>query len=127
MTALLAGRVVTLIRETVFSKLVAETYGRPYRFQQQDDCQHGQNTVHLFDVPHPEGGWESVEEFRACFADGTPTVQEWANTPIGEYEHPWQAELHWEREFYPPFEAVIDDLYARGLIAVGSYGLHIWW
>ncbi|TDP29888.1 hypothetical protein [Nocardia ignorata] len=123
----LTGRTVTLIHESEFSKLVTETYGRPYRFQQQDGCRWGQDTVYLFDVPHPEGGWESIEEFRGCYAEGVPTVEEWANTPIGDYEHSWQTELHWRREFYPPFEAVIDDLHARGLIDAGSYGLHIWW
>jgi hypothetical protein len=122
----LAGK-VTVINEFDFSDYVSKLYNRPYRFQQQDDCRYGQDSVHFFSVPEPEGEYDSIEEFRDRWMEGTPTVEEWANTPIGEYEFGWQRDIYWEREFYPPFETVVNDLYKRGLLPEGQYALHIWW
>lgn len=113
MTDILQGQVVTLIDESEFSALVTKIYGRPYRFQQQGDMK-CQDTIETFSVPSEEyGGWTG------------PSLTEWqiAPPPDGDFKE----ELRWHRDFYPELEVVVNDLYARGLIAAGDYALHVWW
>ena len=114
------GKTVTLISERDFSELVSKTYHRPYRLQQQGDMM-GQDTIHEFSLPLE---YEFEDEW--WDADG-PSLLEWCTTPIGEFEYNWQADLHWERNFYPDFDEVITDLYARGLIPAGDYAIHASW
>ncbi|WP_040828909.1 hypothetical protein [Nocardia jiangxiensis] len=115
------GKTVTLINERDFSALVTKTYQRPYSFQQQGNMM-GQDTIHEFSLPleyefddDDDYGWNG------------PSLLEWCTAPLGEFEYKWQRDMHWHREYYPEFEAVITDLYARGLIPAGDYALHISW
>jgi hypothetical protein len=108
---------VLLAWERDFSELVAETYGRPYRLQQQGDML-GQDSMIEFSAP-TEQIWDEDEYLGVTFA-------EWlAAEPPAPGD--WREEMRWHREFYPPIERVVNDLHARGLLAAGDYVLHVWW
>ncbi len=135
-----------VIHETEFSKLVEETYGRPYQLQQQEPMM-GQNEVRHVVVPStntfngqndptfeqwlkrsvnepvPDPTGEMWEKFYAENPDqGTYTPRDDARLP-GGLTH----ELWWTRDFYPPLEEVLNDLHRRGLIAEGEYHIEAWW
>ncbi len=121
----LKPRQITLIWESDFSKMVSEVYGRPYRFQQQGDMK-GQDSIEKFEVSDFDDETDPDEYFRGAYS--LPSLADWlaAEPPTKEnYSH--AEELRWDREFYPPFEEVVHDLYKRGLIDKGNYALHIWW
>lgn len=109
----LKSETVKLIWESDFSKLVSETYGRPYQFQQQGDMM-GQDTIYKFSIP--DATWHPTPE------DAAKDIQEWINDPR-EFKYEFEA----ERECYPPIESVIVDLHERGIIDPGDYALHVWW
>lgn len=108
---MIESKQVGLIWEKSFNDLVVDTYERPYVFQQQRML--GQDSIFLFDVPSPST--EDAFNFAQWVAAPPPNVSD------------WRERLRWEREFYPPFEDLINDLHQRGLIAAGNYALHIWW
>lgn len=116
------GKTVTLIDEGEFSRLVSKTYQRPYSFQQQGSMM-GQDTIWEFSLPLR---YEPDDEYGYNDWEG-PSLLEWCTTPIGEFDSEWKAKLHWHREYYPEFEAVIDDMHKRGLIPDGDYALHVQW
>lgn len=53
----------------------------------------------------------------------------WLNTSIEEirskFDSDWEATLFWERNFYPPYQMVFNDLYKKGLIEEGEYIINI--
>lgn len=115
-----------------FDRLVQETYGRPYCFQQQDDCK--PRGVHHFTVPEeytcdgemndkiPEkiNGDVMGVKFKV-WLERDP--KEW-NGKKGDENH---LDLFWERNFYPDFGTLVNDLHKRGLIEEGEYTLEIDW
>lgn len=145
-------KVVTkqIIDESDFSKLVSDTYGRPYRLQQQEPLMNQDsympiqvpNDWHAADKDHARlRKW--IEENPPQYVDGQeptyPSFKEWldrdANAYVGGrdmYEgwgDPggfWYT-LWWERAFFPPLGEVIDDLHKRGLLDEGEYLIHAWW
>ena len=108
---MISYREVRMIWELDFSKLVTETYGRPYSLQQQDPML-GQNEIIEVTVPdHP-----SVADPEQHFA-------EW----LGREVEASPDVLWWHREFYPELQVVLNDLRVRGLIEPGEYVIHAWW
>ena len=104
---------VNLIWESEFSQLVEDTYGRPYKLQQQGDMLHQESMVRL-SVPG-----EVFDHWQAT------TLEEWV---AAEYPSPkFDYDFQWEREFYPQLEEVANDLHERGLLDEGEYVLHVWW
>lgn len=109
----LKSKTVKLIWESDFSKLVTETYGKPYRFQQQGDMM-GQDTIYKFSIP--DANWLPTPE------DAARDIATWLND-----SRTFKYEFEAERECYPVFESVIVDLHERGIIVPGDYALHVWW
>jgi hypothetical protein len=117
----------------VWDELVEETYGRPYNFQQQDDCK-GRG-VYKFTVPDSspyDYDNDTVPEvvnhldmgvsFKAWLErDPKQSIPQEENV-INDYTHMW-----WERNFYPSVDMVINDLYDKGLIEEGYYEIDIDW
>lgn len=114
-----------------FDDLVQKTYGRVYSFQQQDNCK--ARGVEYFTVPikYPEdyendsvpekvNGEEMGVSFRAWLA--RDPKQKW-DPEIDD----WELGLFWERNFYPHVDMVLNDLYTKGLIEAGEYGIDIDW
>lgn len=128
-------KTASIIEVQDWDKLVEETYGKPYSFQQQDGCK--SRGVHHLDVPH-EGeydfendtipdevnGREMGVSFKAWLARDP---KEWN----GKEEYPGMASfnirLFWTRNFYPNLQVLANDLHKKGLIDAGEYIINIDW
>ena len=115
-----------------WDKLVVETYGRPYCFQQQDECQ----SRGLFElsipsdftmdedmndsIPEVVNGEEMGVKFNVWLARDP-------KQPIPNQTADYQLGLFWDRNFYPDIYTVANDLHAKGLIEAGEYGIKIDW
>jgi hypothetical protein len=113
-----------------WNDFVISVYGRPYNFQQQDDCQ-GRGT-YSFSVPQdyepddfendtvPEivNGEERGVSFAAWLARDPKAPLKDGNMFV---------KLWWERNFYPNITMVIEDLYQRGKLEDGEYLILIDW
>ena len=109
--------------------LVTSTYGRIYKFQQQDGCK--DQGVYCFTVPFADCYVEDYErdeipeeingEIRGI------SFKAWLerdpDTPnfLEGYRH----ELFWERNFYPHVSMIIKDLESKGILKEGEYVINI--
>jgi len=129
------GKQVTLIDLQDWDELVSSTYGRVYKFQQQDGCK-ARGVVRLTvpevdyvedyentSVPEVAGGPEMGVSFAAWLARDPKQIL----TEEGDYGDGWRLELWWERNFYPHVSMVVNDLYAKGLLPAGEYIIDIDW
>ena len=113
--------------------LVVKTYGKPYCFQQQDDCK--SRGVFKFEVPYDSFEWEGVNETITEVVNGEEMCVKfasWLNTDPEEHKkrnnwEDYELRLFWDRNFYPPFGSLVDDLHAKGLIESGEYTMNIDW
>lgn len=115
--------------------LVQNTYGRPYNFQQQDDCQNrGIRSITIpsesYDedmndsIPEEINGSEMGVKFEVWLArDPKQPIQGKTETALSEF----YIELFWERNFYPDLQTVANDLHKKGLIEAGDYIINIDW
>ncbi len=59
------------------------------------------------------------------------SFETWKNTPrdafLEELKDEWRSDLFWERNFYPHFSMIVKDLYERGILEEGEYGIDIDW
>jgi hypothetical protein len=110
--------------------LVVTTYGRPYNFQQQDDCKERQR-VHITIPDHPYdyenetipevvNGDEMGVSFAAWLARDP-------KQPLPDRSDTLGLQLFWERNFYPDVQMIANDLHAKGLIESGDYVIDIDW
>lgn len=113
-----------------WDRLVEETYGKPYNFQQQDDCK----PRGTYDLTVPSE-WEDDYE--------NDTVSEIVNGPemgvsfkawlardpkkIEPFDSDFENDLFWTRNFYPNVEVVANDLHTKGLLPAGEYVINIDW
>jgi len=123
---------VNVIEVQDFDKLVQETYGKPYSFQQQDGCK--DRGTYEFSVPSK---WEAEDyenetipeevngkEMGVSFAAWLKRdPKEWSVKDAAT----WEVKLFWERNFYPNVDIVIEDLHKKGLISEGDYLIDIEW
>ena len=115
--------------------LVQKTYGRPYAFQQQDDCKDrgveyitvpDTEYVHDFSretIPEVVNGREMGVSFKAWLA--RDPKQELDSKD--EWERKNGINLFWERNFYPHVSMIANDLHAKGLLEAGEYTINIDW
>ena len=135
-----------------WDRLVEETYGKPYSFQQQDGCK-DRGTFSL-EVPskytEDEEMNDSIPEVinnesemgvkfavwlaRDPNAPLNPSKEELeaCNYYYGEDEKTWKEDkshirMFWERNFYPDVNTLANDLYEKGLIEEGEYLIDIDW
>jgi hypothetical protein len=110
--------------------LVTETYGRPYNFQQQDDCK-DRGTHHLTvpagaddyendTIPEEINGSEMGVSFAAWLARDP---KEWH----GESDDHHFISMFWQRNFYPDVQMIANDLHEKGLLPAGEYCIEIDW
>lgn len=116
-----------------WDKLVSDTYGKPYCFQQQEGCQARGN--YYLSVPNRD-----AEDFENA------EIPEEVNHPeMGVSFEAWLARspeksikgsqkrckhsltLWWKRNFYPSIEVVANDLHKKGLLEAGNYTICIDW
>jgi hypothetical protein len=121
-----------VIEVNEWDKLVKETYGRPYSFQQQDGCKERGT----FDLTIP-----SEETYDEEMNDSIPEIingevmgvkfEKWLerdpNQPVGKEKESWMIGLFWQRNFYPDVNTLANDLYKKGLIEAGNYTIDIDW
>lgn len=109
-----------IIDESDFSEFVSEVYGRPYRLQQQDGCMSRRliNVEYKYpgdymrdDIPYEINGDVMGVSFDA-----------WKARPVGV-----EADIWWQRNFYPELYTVFADLVKHGLIAPGEYDINVDW
>lgn len=116
-----------------WDKLVQETYGRPYSFQQQSGCQ--DRGIRRITVPEEEednecpdtvlekvNGPEMGVNFKAWLSRDPAQ-----KLPAPDEQEDYCLRLWWERNFYPPIQSVANDLHAKGLLEVGEYAIDIDW
>jgi hypothetical protein len=114
-----------------WDKLVQETYGRPYSFQQQYGCQ----DRGAFYITIPIKIAEDFENDTISENINDPTMgvsfNAWLNRdpkkPIPTQKYAFELELWWKRNFYPHIEMIANDLYNKGLIEAGDYVINIDW
>lgn len=125
---------VKIIDVDDWDNLVTEVYGKPYSFQQQDGCK--SRGIKYFDIPDDFTWWEDFEN------DSIPeevngdkmgvSFKAWLERdpkkPLDTgREDSFDIELFWHRNFYPCVGMIVQDLYKRGILQDGSYGINIDW
>lgn len=122
---------VKMIGVRDWDRLVSETYGRPYTFQQQDGCQ----SRGIFKLTIPSEYTEDDE-----MNDEIPEIingsirgvkfEKWLERdpkqPVNGRTD-YAIDLWWDRNFYPDIHTVANDLHERGLIEAGDYSIEIDW
>ena len=114
-----------------WDKLVTETYGKPYSFQQQEGCQ-DRGIFHLSipseydvddgmndDIPEEINGEIMGVKFDKWLARDP-------NQPVAAATD-YSVKLWWDRNFYPDIYTLANDLHKKGLIEAGDYAIEIDW
>lgn len=126
-------RTETVIDASEWDKLVSTAYGRPYKFQQQNDCRNRGNF--RLTVPDAAEDYEndSVPEIVNGPGMGASFKSWLARDPKqplsgdGGRKEQWAIDLWWARNFYPNIQMVANDLHSRGLLKEGQYTIDIDW
>lgn len=116
-----------------WDRLVIDTYGKPYSFQQQDGCKERQRVT--ITVPNEAYDYESDtvseivngEEMGVSFQawlGRDPEQKIPPKNPDFGNDFTW---LWWERNFYPDVQMIANDLHSKGLIEAGTYTIDIDW
>jgi hypothetical protein len=145
---------VKMIEVRDWDKLVSDTYGKPYRFQQQDGCQpRGVVNITIPDETYEEEMNDSIPEVindeyemgvkfdvwlkRDPNEPLNPSKEElkkcnyyWGKTEEDEIK--WKQDkshinMFFERNFYPNMQTVANDLHKKGLIEAGEYLIRVDW
>jgi hypothetical protein len=125
------GKPVIKIEVQDWDKLVKDTYGRPYTFQQQDHCK--SRGIHEFSVPmeYPDDYENDTVPEKVNDPDMGVSFEAWLERDpkqllVVETE-PWSLALWWDRNFYPCVDQIINDLHSKGLLPEGEYAINIDW
>lgn len=126
-------RNVKVIDMLDFDNLVKQTYNKPYSFQQQDGCK--ERGTHYFSVPSESYDEEMNDNipFEINGAERGVKFNTWLNTTpeqineVNPESYAGKNELFWDRNFYPDFQTVVNDLHEKGLIEAGDYMIEIDW
>jgi hypothetical protein len=112
--------------------LVSQTYGRPYNFQQQDECQ--DRGMFRLTVPADAEDFanDTVPESVNHQDMGVSFAAWLARDPKQKLSNPddqrdYCLRLWWERNFYPDIQMVANDLHSKGLLEAGTYSIDIDW
>lgn len=137
-----------------WDKLVRETYGKIYSFQQQEGCQsRGIVWLNIPDETYEEEMNDFIPEVinheskmgvkfdiwlkRDPKEPLNPSKEElkecnyyWGKTEDDEIQ--WKQDIShinmfWERNFYPNVQTIANNLHKKGLIEAGEYGINIDW
>jgi hypothetical protein len=123
-------KTVKMIDVQDWDDLVVKTYGRPYSFQQQDDCK--ERGVVGLTVPEEANDYENDtvpevvnhEEMGVSFA---AWLARDPKQPLPDRSDEWSVSLWWDRNFYPDVQMIANDLHAKGLLEAGEYSINIDW
>lgn len=115
------GNKVTIIDVDEWDNLVMETYGKVYNLQQQDGCQ-DRKTVYL---TIPDQAYDYQNDSIPEVVNGDKMGVSFKAWLERDPEH--GLSIFWERNFYPELQTVANDLYNKGLLEAGEYGINIDW
>lgn len=125
-------RIEKMIDDAEWNKLVIETYGRPYDFQQQDGCR--DRGIFAMTVPAAAEDYENetVREGLNHDEKGVSFAAWLARDPNQKLSDPDAQDdyclgVWWGLYFYPDLQIVANDLHARGLLADGGFAIAIDW
>jgi hypothetical protein len=126
----LKSRNVKMVEVEDWDKLVSDTYGRPYRFQQQGGCK-PRGFFHLeipsqYDVDEMNDEIPEIINGKIMGVKFKKWLERDPNQPVNGRTD-WAINLWWERNFYPNIYIVANDLYKKGLIDAGEYSIDIDW
>ena len=122
---------VKMIEVSDWDKLVSDTYGKPYSFQQQDGCQ-PRGIFHITIPSEYTCDDEMNDEIPEVINGETMGVrfEKWLERdpkqPIAGRTD-YAVDLWWDRNFYPDIHTLANDLHKRGLIEAGEYSIEIDW
>lgn len=123
-----------IISVSNFDKLVQETYGRIYSFQQQDGCkERGFYSITVpYDDPYDYGN-DTVpevvnhEEMGVSFKAWLERDPKQKLNTDDDWDVKYGLRLWYERNFYPSEEMIVNDLFKKGLIEAGEYEINVDW
>jgi hypothetical protein len=133
-------KTVKMIEADDWDALVRKTYGKPYKFQQQEGCR--QRGIFRLAIPSVYTDDDRMYDSIPFVINGKKMGVKfdiWLKTSIEEVnnklpeKYPGQNEMFWERNFYPDTLTLANDLYKRGLlgtsdfIPAGEYVINIDW
>ena len=123
-----------MIEDGEWDALVKETYGKPYCFQQQDGCK--DRGTFEFKVPAPAEDLENeslpeIVNHKQMGVKFSSWLARDPKQPLKDEDKDgdvdWMIETWWERNFYPEFQTLANDLHARGLLEAGKYTINMDW
>ena len=128
---------VKLIEEIEWSNFVSETYGKIYRFQQQDGFRNN-GSYYRLNVPNYDTDEYMYHEEIPEIVNGDiigAKFENWLERDPKQHlkarklirDEQWAIDLWWERNFYPCIETVANDLHSKGLLESGTYIIAINW
>lgn len=109
---------------------IKEIYGKPYCFQQQDDCKDRGNFYFSAPEKRPHDYKRTSCDYEDESQMGVSFAAWLARDPkekLPNQEYDFQLDLFWERQFYPHVSMIINDLYRIGVIEAGDYVIDIDW
>jgi len=110
--------------------LVEKTYGKPYSFQQQDDCKPRgifQLTVPGYAEDYEKGTVPEIVNHPEMGVSFSAWLARDPKQRLSSSTQDWHTELWWHRNFYPEIQMVANDLNSKGLLPAGEYVINIDW
>jgi len=124
---------VNMITVQDWDNLVQKTYNKPYRFQQQEECQ-SRGIVNI-SIPCKYTEDDEMNDeipFEINGSEMGVKFEVWLNADPEQHkeDNDWSdfdISLFWSRNFYPDIYTVANDLFNKGLIEAGDYTINIDW
>ena len=150
---MLKSKTTKVISVQDWDKLVSETYGRVYSFQQQDGCK-DRGVEHItVPVEHPDdyendsipeviNGEDMGVSFKAWLERDSTAPLNCTEKEAKDCHYYWgkseedlkewqedksHMDMFYERNFYPHVDMIINDLHDKGLLEAGEYMIKIDW
>jgi hypothetical protein len=121
---------VTMVDMHEWDKLIKDTYGRPYCFQQQEGCK--PRGIFTISVPEEADDYENdtVPEI-VNHDDRGVSFKAWLERDpkqaLTKDDASYTLDLWWERNFYPDIQMIANDLHGKGLLEAKQYVIDIDW
>jgi hypothetical protein len=115
-----------------WDQLVTKTYGRPYRFQQQDGCK-DRDSEYIIVPCYPEDYENDTVPEKVNNPEMGVSFKAWLERDPTQKlsgkddQESYCLDLWWDRNFYPYVSMIINDLHAKGLLEAGEYQIEIDW
>jgi len=116
-----------------WDRIVKETYGKPYSFQQQDECR--DRGTFDFEVPYSADDYENDtvpekinhEEMGVSFKAWLERDPKQPLSGEKDGDREWGIRMWWDRDFYPNVQMIANDLLEKGILEEGEYSIDIDW